>query len=568
MGNKTFTESSSEEEVTISNPTPIKEYTPNFGEINFDDIQPVIEDGRVYCPCGANFSNEYIYAIHAETTNSGRCRLYDKERKDVTGWTRRMVNLVPYANKMQTAVIDHGKNHGLFVPIQLEANFDHAVVKSVLSKIPRWTKKLGQDYKEPIVSVVGITSNIWKRWDPKPPKHLKQFKEIKNKDKSEVLFPESNEDLFIFVKCNRIDMCNMLTTKILSDLKKAGLKSFTQTIGFANNPTTDFQPNMARDLTGFIDGTRNPDHLLRALVDQTLIFPLDDDSNHVAGSYMYSGQYIHNLEKFHQMTDGEKSQIIGRDYSKIKSHRGYDNRVENPRLDEEYYRSKDQKTGEAFDSRFHTLRGHGSMYRQAMPYISGPDQGLYFICFSRSLAEIDNALKRMAGHYQENGSTDAVLDITRAVTSNYYYCPSIEELKGLKKNDNVLEINTAVIEENMGEKTLRIVAEYCTNCGYFTIYQKVKNIIESVYPDVEWIENPKNPRLASFELSTHDGFLLFSKLAQPDGMNNYPHCFPTSASLKSKLRTYFNLPEEQYSEDDKKAIVWGLSGWEDIMDTE
>jgi len=51
-------------------------------------------------------------------------------------------------------------------------------------------------------------------------------------------------------------------------------------------------------------------------------------------------------------------------------------------------------------------------------------------------------------------------------------------------------------------------------------------------------------------------------------MNNYPHCFPTSASLKAKLRAYFKQPEEQYSDEEKKAIVWGLSGWEDIMDTE
>jgi Dyp-type peroxidase family len=568
MGNKTLTESSSEDEVTISNPQMIKEYTPNFGEINYDNLQPIIEDGRVYCPCGANFSSEYIYAIHVETTNSGRCKFHDREKKDVTGWTSRMVNLVPYANKMQSAIIDHGKNNGLFVPIHLEANFDHNIVKATLSKIPRWTKKLHSTYNEPIVSVVGITSNIWKRWDPNPPKHLKPFKEIKNKDKSEVLFPESNEDLFIFVKSNRIDLCNMLTTKVLSDLKKAGLKSFTQTVGFVNNPTNEFQPNMARDLTGFIDGTRNPDHLLRALVDQTLIFPLDDDGNHVSGSYMYSGQFIHNLEKYHQMSDGEKSQLFGRDITRVKSHKGYDNRAENPRLDEDYYRSKDQKTGEAFDSRFHTLRGHGSMYRQAMPYISGSDQGLYFICFSRSLAEIDNALKRMAGHSQITGSTDGVLDITRAVTSNYYYCPSVEELKGLKKNTNLLEINNIVKEENMGEKSLKIVAEYCTNCGYFTIYQRVKQIIESFHPDVEWIENPKNPRLASFEISTHDGFLLFSKLALPDGMNNYPHCFPTSASLKTKLIQYFKQPEQTFSDEEKKPLVWGLSGWEDIMDTQ
>jgi hypothetical protein len=48
----------------------------------------------------------------------------------------------------------------------------------------------------------------------------------------------------------------------------------------------------ARDLTGFLDGTRNPDHLLRAIVDQAgnylnkiVIFPGDnkDDLSHTGG---------------------------------------------------------------------------------------------------------------------------------------------------------------------------------------------------------------------------------------------------------------------------------------------
>jgi deferrochelatase/peroxidase EfeB len=79
----------------------------------------------------------------------------------------------------------------------------------------------------------------------------------------------------------------------------------------------------------FIDGTRNPDHLLRAIVDEAVIFPGDDqldsskpkkklivdnnneskqedneekevaesDKAHVGGSYMYAGRFVHNLPK-------------------------------------------------------------------------------------------------------------------------------------------------------------------------------------------------------------------------------------------------------------------------------
>jgi hypothetical protein len=358
----------------------------------------------------------------------------------------------------------------------------------------------------------------------------------------------------------------MLSTKILSELKKAGLRDYSHTSTFVHNPTTKFQPNMARDLTGFVDGTRNPDHLLRALVDETIIFPKDDEGRHIGGSYMYSGRFIHNLEKFHGLSTEEKSQIIGRKYDETSQHKGYDYRAENPRLDEVDYRSKVVRDGEPVQSRFHTNRSHGSMYRQSMPYINDKEQGLYFICFSRALSEIDNALKRMSGHFATDGSTDALFEITHAVTSNYYYCPSIEELENLR-NYPVLDV--VINEEEMivdHKDKVKIIAEYCTNCGYFTIYQKAKEIISNFYPKIEFIENPKNPRLAAFELTTEDGFLLFSKIALPDGMNNYPHCFPTSAALKCKIAEYLKLEAPILTEDDKKPIVWGLTDWQDMMD--
>jgi len=408
-----------------------------------------------------------------------------------------------------------------------------------------------------------VNNTLWRRWDANPPKHLKTFNEIKSQNGQEVLFPRSGEDLFVFVKSNRIDLCNVLCTRIVSKLKENGLSTYSTFVGFVNQPTTEHRPNMARDLTGFIDGTRNPDHLLRALIDQTLIFANDDEGRHVGGSYMYAGRFIHDLVKFHSLSMEDKSQIVGRDYSHVRGHKGYDERAENPRLDDDMYRFKGVRDAEPETSRYHTNRGHGSMYRQAMPYISTDEQGLYFICFSRSLNEIDMALRRMAGHYALDGSTDNLFQITRAVTSNYYYCPSLEELSNLR-NTPILENVVEPIEED-NDFDLRVVFEYCTNCGYFTIYQKARDIIMKAYPKTKIIENPKNPRLACFEIYTEDGFMLFSKLAQPNGMNNYPECFPTDAGLQKAMREYLGLEEKEYTDEEKRPIVWGLTDWEEMQ---
>lgn len=93
------------------------------------------------------------------------------------------------------------------------------------------------------------------------------------------------------VKSNRPDFCFELTKLIIFE--------------FGNNIAQSFQYSGfrymdGRDLSGFIDGTRNPDHMLRALVDQVVIFPDDDGkivSSHVGGTYMYAGRFVHNLSK-------------------------------------------------------------------------------------------------------------------------------------------------------------------------------------------------------------------------------------------------------------------------------
>ena len=89
------------------------------------------------------------------------------------------------------------------------------------------------------------------------------------------------------------------------------------------------------------------------------------------------------------------------------------------------------------------------MQRHAMPYRGVTEEGLYFIAFSRSLQELENSLKRMAGQEAEvykvfklinkwkDGSSDKLLSITKAVTSNFYYTPSLMELKRLGEQDKL-----------------------------------------------------------------------------------------------------------------------------------
>lgn len=65
-----------------------------------------------------------------------------------------------------------------------------------------------------------------------------------------------------------------------------------------------------KDLTGFIDGTRNP--LFLSVIEDTVNCGLYESGQHTGGSYMYVGKFVHDLPAFKALETHEKSKLIGR----------------------------------------------------------------------------------------------------------------------------------------------------------------------------------------------------------------------------------------------------------------
>jgi len=236
------------------------------------------------------------------------------------------------------------------------------------------------------------------------------------------------------------------------------------------------------------------------------------------------------------MADPEKSALVGRDYTQMEPHVGYDKRPENPHL-------------KVIPEDSHINRAHGAMQRHAMPFRTEKEEGLYFIAFSRSLKEIDTALDRMSGQMDPKGSADALFSITKAITSNYYYAPSLREIEYLKtarlENEQKYPKESKQEEkmEMLKENQIKIFIEYCTNCGYVTIFNEKKNLLEKIDPRIVVFGNVKFPRLSAFEVSLEDGTVLWSKLNHPsgDGRNNYPHVFPTNPQILEAVEKHLGL---------------------------
>lgn len=506
--------------------------------------ETVDKDGKkgFKCSCGWILPTKHMFNLHIESLRTSNQVL------DETGWPKIQFTTVPFVSKCQKGVISKGLSNGTFTEIHLVDQYDGNQVKDFLSQYLDIVEKVKEiDKKSNIVSTIAIGYNTWIHFDSSPPQEFFDFEEKKPKGKDTIAFPKTGGDIFIMTKSNRLDLCYEISKNSIQSLGK-NLKTSNVTCGFAYMPV----PMAAKDLTGFIDGTRNPDHLLRAIVDEVLIFPEDEGNDqHVGGTYLYAGKFIHDLKKFNTFSNEEKSNLVGRDITTVKPHVGYDTRPENPQLKNPHHTS-------------HTQRGYGSMYRHAMPFREETEEGLYFVSVSRSLDELDTAINRMAGQYNEKGELDGLFKFTKAKTSNYYYVPSLDELKKLKY-EKFIENPKIEQRKKKRDGKVKIFIEYCTNCGYKTLYLEHQKLLESLSDEITVIGNPVFPRLSAYEVSIENGPLLWSKLSQPNGKNNYPEVFPKSEILVKGIKEFMfekhkieikeiNLPETKIEKHTRVGI--------------
>jgi len=222
--------------------------------------------------------------------------------------------------------------------------------------------------------------------------------------------------LFLYVKGNRLDYCFELTNRFLESLHPC-VATFEHINGFSYMD--------GRDLSGFADGTRQPGS--PGTIQDVAVIQSDEDSVNEGGSYLLVSRFVHDLHKFFSFSDREKSEIVGRDYATSNTDRRL-GQPENPLL-----MSSDPSEKGPYLPRSHVQRGYGAIYRHAFPYFTQTEKGLYFLAFASFFPNLDECLRRMAGHFAEDGSLDDLFKFTTSVANNYYYCPSLPQLKRMQE---------------------------------------------------------------------------------------------------------------------------------------
>ncbi|WP_432695729.1 Dyp-type peroxidase [Marinobacterium sp. YM272] len=276
-----------------------------------------------------------------------------------------------------------------------------AQVRKVLAQLPQRVEALRAEMPEANLHLTAaIGSAYWDRINPQArPALLRPFPVLENGIR---VAPSTPVDLLLMVRADSHDACFEFAADITSAL--AGAATLAQEIH-------GFRYKDARDMTGFVDGTENPqgdDRLEVALVG-------DEDPDFEGGSYLHVQVYEHDLDAWNRMPVKEQEDAYGRTKA--------DN-IEYP---------GDKKSPHAHTKRTSLKDAEGNsleILRHSMPYGDSKCKGLVFVSTCRTPEHFELMLNSMVNG-DEEGHADRILEFTRAVSGAAFFAPSNDWLRGL-----------------------------------------------------------------------------------------------------------------------------------------
>jgi putative iron-dependent peroxidase len=156
-----------------------------------------------------------------------------------------------------------------------------------------------------------------------------------------------------------------------------------------------------RDLTGFIDGSENPN-----LIDAAELAAISDGRPGAGGSILLLQKWSHDVTAWESLPVAQQEQVIGR------------TKDESVELDD--------KPGDSHVARTDQDQ-FGKIFRRNMPYGTVTDHGTMFVGFSADQRPLATMLESMAG--LADGVRDALTRYTQPLTGAYYFVPSTQSLR-------------------------------------------------------------------------------------------------------------------------------------------
>lgn len=251
-----------------------------------------------------------------------------------------------------------------------------------------------------IKTAVAFGPELWSKLYEQAPAGFKQLEPIQGS----FHMPVVPADVLIHIASARADICFALSQSFFE-----GIRDQVEVL----DERVCFRYFDGRDITGFIDGTENP----QFPDDRAEVALLGEDAGIFQdGSFIFAQRYAHNLDKWKKLKVDAQEQVMGR------------TKLESIELEDEV------KPANAHIARTVVEDEEGEemeILRHSLPYGDGRgDQGLFFIAYTKDLKIIDAMLVRMFGT-SGDGIHDRLLHFVTPMDGAYYFAPSEELLEGV-----------------------------------------------------------------------------------------------------------------------------------------
>jgi putative iron-dependent peroxidase len=240
--------------------------------------------------------------------------------------------------------------------------------------------------------VAGFRPELWRELFPDDaPSRLEGF----NRDlvgPDGYTMPARQHDAVLWLSSSAYD--------VVFDTARAAIAALEAVASLAEE-TSSWPYRHDRDLTGFIDGSENPD-----LIDAAELATIPDGRPGAGGSILLLQKWSHDATAWEALPMAQQEQVIGR------------TKEESVELDD---KPADSHVARTDQDQF------GKIFRRNMPYGTVTDHGTMFVGFSADQRPLATMLESMAG--LADGVRDALTLYTQPHTGAYYFVPSTQSLR-------------------------------------------------------------------------------------------------------------------------------------------
>ena len=298
----------------------------------------------------------------------------------------------------QSVILPLPSNHARFIVLNLKDLSIDALKEQLNALFSTRDRLITQHPDAEIKTSVAFGPELWAKLHDQTPAGFKQLEPIQGSFN----MPVVPADVLIHIASARADLCFAMSQSFFD-----GIQDQVEVL----DERVCFRYLDGRDLTGFIDGTENP----QFPDDRDEVALLGDEAGIFAdGSFVFAQRYVHDLAKWKHLKVDAQEHVIGR------------TKLESIELDD------DVKPENAHIARAVIEDDEGEeleILRHSLPYGDGQgEQGLFFIAYTKDLSRIDQMLVRMFGT-SGDGIHDRLLHFVTAVDGAYFFAPNEDLLE-------------------------------------------------------------------------------------------------------------------------------------------